>query len=330
MIVRRPAVLFAGLIAIAVAALAIALASGSADISLRETIDALLGKGPESIRSLIMDLRLPRALTAFSVGGLLAVAGVLMQVLLRNPLAEPYILGSSGGAAVAALLAMLLGLGSVVIDVAAFGGAMAATLLVFSIAHGTGSWAPARLLLTGVVLAAGFSAATTLLLALSPDHNLRGMLFWLMGDLSFAFEPWRTLWLLVALVTLGTLAARHLNVLSRGELQAAIVGMPVIRFRYLVFAAASLATALSVTAVGVIGFIGLVVPHSVRLVSGSDHRVVVPASALAGGSLLVIADTLARTIMAPRQLPVGALTAAIGVPLFLILMSRSRDSQSIS
>jgi iron complex transport system permease protein len=178
-----------------------------------------------------------------------------------------------------------------------------------------------------VVLAAGFSAATTLLLALSPDQNLRGMLFWLMGDLSFAFEPWRTLWLLALLVVTGTLAARHLNVLSRGELQAAIVGMPVAGFRYLLFAAASLATALSVTTVGVIGFIGLVVPHLVRLASGSDHRIVLPAAALAGGSLLVIADTLARTVMAPRQLPVGALTAAIGVPLFLILMSKSRDSR---
>jgi len=327
MFIGRPAVLFSGLIAIAVVALIIALASGSADISLSETMAALRGNATENTRALILDLRLPRALTAFSVGGLLAVAGVLMQVLLRNPLAEPYILGSSGGAAVAALLAMIFGLGSILIDLAAFGGAMAATLLVFSIAHGTGSWAPARLLLTGVVLAAGFSAATTLLLALSPEQNLRGMLFWLMGDLSFAFEPWRVLWLLVALIVAGTLAARHLNVLSRGELQAGIVGMPVVGFRYLVFAAASLATALSVTTVGVIGFIGLVVPHLVRILAGSDHRIVVPASALAGGSLLVIADTLARTIMAPRQLPVGALTAAIGVPLFLILMSRSRGSR---
>jgi iron complex transport system permease protein len=310
--------------------MSVALASGSADISLAETVDALFGKGAENTRSLILELRLPRALTAFSVGGLLAVAGVLMQVLLRNPLAEPYILGSSGGAAVAALLAMIFGLGSLVIDLAAFGGAMAATLLVFSIAHGTGSWAPARLLLTGVVLASGFSAATTMLLALSPDQNLRGMLFWLMGDLSFAFEPSRTLLLLAFLVASGTLTARHLNVLSRGELQAAIVGMPVTGFRYLVFAAASLATALSVTSVGVIGFIGLVVPHLVRLVSGSDHRILIAASALAGGSLLVVADTLARTIMAPRQLPVGALTAAIGVPLFLILMSRSRESRPIA
>ena len=324
MLAGRQIVLFAILAGITLLSMLFALASGSADIGLGDAFAVLAGSAPDPAHALIAELRWPRALTAFSVGGLLAIAGVLMQVLLRNPLAEPYILGSSGGAAVAALLAMMLGLGSLVIDVAAFGGAMAATLLVFSIAHGTGSWAPARLLLTGVVLAAGFSAATTLLLALTPEQNLRGMLFWLMGDLSFAYEPGRVLWLLLALATGATLAARHLNVLSRGELQAAVVGMPVRSFRYIVFAAASLATALSVTTVGVIGFIGLVVPHLVRLIAGSDHRIVVPASALAGGSLLVIADTLARTIMAPRQLPVGALTAAIGVPLFLVLMSRSR------
>jgi iron complex transport system permease protein len=320
----RTGALFAFLLIIVAAAFTLALALGSADISLLETLQALRGEAPEKTRSLVNDLRLPRALTAFGVGGLLAVAGVLMQVLLRNPLAEPYILGSSGGAAVAALLAMSLGMGSLVVDMSAFGGAMAATLLVFAIAQGTGSWTPTRLLLTGVVLAAGFSAATTLLLALSPDQNLRGMLFWLMGDLSFAFDPLRCLLLLALLVVAGTLSARHLNVLARGELQAAIVGLPVRTFRYLIFAAAALATALSVTTVGVIGFIGLVVPHLVRLVAGSDHRVVLPASALAGGALLVIADTLARTVMAPRQLPVGALTAAIGVPLFLILMSRIR------
>ena len=324
MLAGRTGALFAILLIIVAAAFTLALALGSADISLLETLQALRGEAPERTRSLVNDLRLPRALTAFAVGGLLAVAGVLMQVLLRNPLAEPYILGSSGGAAVAALLAMSLGMGSLVVDMSAFGGAMAATLLVFAIAQGTGSWTPTRLLLTGVVLAAGFSAATTLLLALSPDQNLRGMLFWLMGDLSFAFDPLRCLLLLALLVVAGTLSARHLNVLARGELQAAIVGLPVRTFRYLIFAAAALATALSVTTVGVIGFIGLVVPHLVRLVAGSDHRVVLPASALAGGALLVIADTLARTVMAPRQLPVGALTAAIGVPLFLILMSRIR------
>lgn len=327
MFTGRNGLLFAAMLLLVGTAFLVALASGSADVSVADMLRALRGDAPPQIHALVMELRLPRALTAFAVGGLLAVAGVLMQVLLRNPLAEPYILGSSGGAAVAALLAMMLGMGSAVIDISAFGGAMAATLLVFSIAHGTGSWTPTRLLLTGVVLAAGFSAATTLLLALSPDQSLRGMLFWLMGDLSFAFEPARCLWLLGLLVIGGTLGARHLNVLSRGELQAAIVGLPVSGFRYLIFVASALATALSVTTVGVIGFIGLVVPHLVRLVAGSDHRIVLPASALGGGALLVVADTMARTIMAPRQLPVGALTAAIGVPLFLVLMSRVRQER---
>lgn len=321
----RYGLLFAALVAGVAACFVFALASGSADIGFFDAMRAVGGSGTDEVRTLILELRLPRTLTAFAVGGLLAVAGVLMQVLLRNPLADPYILGTSGGAAVAALLAMLLGLSSTVIDLAAFGGALAATVLVFSIAHGTGSWTPTRLLLTGVVLAAGFSAATTLLLALSPEQQLRGMLFWLMGDLSFAYEPARSLLLLLLLTILATLVARHLNVLARGELQAAIVGLPVTGFRYLVFVASSLATAVAVTTVGVIGFVGLVVPHLMRIIVGSDHRVIVPASALAGGALLVVADTLARTIMAPRQLPVGALTAAIGVPLFLFLMSRSRN-----
>jgi iron complex transport system permease protein len=301
-----------------------ALVSGSADISTAEIWKSLSSSTPDNARNVIMDLRLPRALTAFGVGGLLAVAGVLMQVLLRNPLAEPYILGTSGGAAVAALLAMMLGLGATLVDLSAFTGALVATLLVFSIAQGTGNWTPTRLLLTGVVLAAGFSAATTLLLALSPDQNLRGMLFWLVGDLSFSYSPGQSLWLLAIITIAGLIAARHLNVLARGDLQAAIVGLPVAGFRLIIFAVTALATAISVTTVGVIGFIGLVVPHLIRIIAGSDHRIVLPASALAGGTLLVIADTLARTVLAPRQLPVGALTAMIGVPLFLILMNRSR------
>jgi iron complex transport system permease protein len=321
----RYGLIIAAMLLLSAASLVFALATGSVAVSLYEALSALAGGASDDVRTLVLELRLPRALTAFAVGGLLAVAGVLMQVLLRNPLAEPYILGTSGGAAVAALLAMLLGLSSVIIDFAAFGGALAATVLVFSIAHGTGSWTPTRLLLTGVVLAAGFSAATTLLLALSPEHQLRGMLFWLMGDLSFAFEPTRTLILLLFLTVAAMLFARQLNVLARGELQAAIVGLQVNSFRYAVFIASSLATAIAVTTVGVIGFVGLVVPHLVRIIAGSDHRIVVPASALAGGTMLVVADTLARTVLAPRQLPVGALTAAIGVPLFLVLMSRSQN-----
>ncbi|HNP35903.1 MAG TPA: iron ABC transporter permease [Woeseiaceae bacterium] len=321
---KRRKLFFVALVILACAAFLFALANGSADISLADVFRALQGTAEANTETLVIDLRLPRALSAFAVGGLLAVAGVLMQVLLRNPLAEPYILGTSGGAAVAALTAMLLGMSGLVTDLAAFAGALAATLLVFSIARGSGSWAPTRLLLTGVVLAAGFSAATTLLLALSPEHQLRGMLFWLMGDLSFAYEPARLLILLAFLTLLSSLAARQLNVLARGELQAAIVGLPVTKFRYLVFLASSLATALAVTAVGVIGFVGLVIPHLVRIIIGSDHRALVPAAALAGGILLVFADTLARTLLAPRQLPVGALTAIIGVPLFLLLMRRSQ------
>ena len=322
----RPQALFSMLFLFGIVAGVLALTSGSADISAAEIWQSLSGGAPDNVRRLIVDLRLPRALTAFGVGGLLAVSGVLMQVLLRNPLAEPYILGSSGGAAVAALLAMMFGLGAIAIDFAAFGGAMAATLLVFSIAQGSGSWTPTPLLLTGVVLAAGFSAATTLLLAISPDQNLRGMLFWLMGDLNYAYAPAQSLVLLAIITAAGIIAARNLNVLARGDLQAAIVGLPVTGFRMLVFAVTALATAISVTTVGVIGFIGLVVPHLIRIAAGSDHRIVLPASALAGGILLVVADTLARTVLAPRQLPVGALTAMLGVPLFLILMSRSRQS----
>jgi iron complex transport system permease protein len=267
---RQPALFIAGLGMLAVCSLIIAVGSGSASPGFGAMWQTLTGAAPANIRELIWDLRLPRALTAFGVGGLLAVAGVLMQVLLRNPLAEPYILGTSGGAAVAALFAMMTGLGSALVDVAAFGGAMGATVLVFTVAHGTGSWTPARLLLTGVVLAAGFSAATTLLLALAPDRNLRGMLFWLMGDLSFAFSPGRSLIVLALLVAAGGLAARHLNVLARGELQAAILGLPVAAFRLAIFAVTSLAVAVSVTTVGVVGFIGLVVPHLVRLLAGSD------------------------------------------------------------
>ena len=320
----RPSLLFPVLVLLSLVAGLLALVSGSADISTSEVWQSLSGNAADNARNVIMELRLPRALTAFGVGGLLAVAGVLMQVLLRNPLAEPYILGSSGGAAVAALLAMMLGLGATLVDLSAFAGAMFATLLVFSIAQGTGNWTPTRLLLTGVVLAAGFSAATTLLLALSPDQNLRGMLFWLVGDLSFSYSPAQSLWLLAAITVAGLIAARDLNVLARGDQQAAIVGLPVAGFRLIIFAVTALATAISVTTVGVIGFIGLVVPHLIRILAGSDHRIVLPASALAGGTLLVMADTLARTVLAPRQLPVGALTATIGVPLFLILMSRSR------
>ena len=322
---KRTHMIFIGLILISFSAIIIGLMSGSADISVKEFVSFFSQDNSSSIKSLVMDLRLPRVLSAFAVGGLLSVSGVLMQVLLRNPLAEPYILGSSGGAAVAALMAMSYGLSAFWIDTAAFSGALSATFLVFWIASTSGNWGPSRLILTGVVLASGFSAITTMILALSSEQSVRSMLFWMMCDLSFAYSPEYLLWLLVIISLLAMIASRYLDIMSRGELQATTLGIRVPILRTAIFSVTALATALSVTAVGVIGFVGLVVPHTVRLVTGNKHRIVIPASVLMGGSLLVISDTLARTILAPRQLPVGALTALLGVPLFLFLMKKSHS-----
>jgi len=308
----------------AIVCLLFALAVGSVALTPSQIWDGLIGQESGLSRTLVAELRLPRALSAFATGGLLSIAGVLMQVLLRNPLADPYILGVSGGAAVLALLAIMLGLGGIWIDAGAFAGALGATLLVFGLAHGQGAWTPVRLLLTGVVLASGFAALISLMLALGPDSSLRGMLFWLMGDLSFAGRPLAHLGLLALSVAGGLLVARQLNVLAHGELQAEALGVAVRPLRIGIYVASSLITAVAVTNAGSIGFVGLVVPHLMRMWIGQDHRRLIPAAALAGGSLLLLADTLARTVVAPRQLPVGALTALIGVPLFLVLIGRRR------
>lgn len=274
---------------------------------------------------LVVSLRLPRALTAFAAGALLATSGVFMQVLLRNPLADPYVLGVSGGAAVGALAAMLAGLAAILVQASAALGALAATLAVFSLAHGRGGWTPTRLLLTGVVVAAGCGALVSLLLALGEEARLRGMLFWLMGDIGFAASPGPLLLLTAVAIPFGMLIARSLNVLARGDLQATTLGVAVRPLRIGIYVVSSILTAATVTTVGSIGFVGLVTPHLVRQLTGADHRLLVPAAALSGGALLVLADTLARTALAPRQLPVGALTALVGVPLFLVLMSRGRQ-----
>ncbi len=309
------------------AALAAALSIGSGHVGPLDVIDVALGQGEPAIRDIVLRLRLPRALAAFGTGASLALAGVLMQILLRNPLADPYILGTSGGAAVAALTAMLAGAGSLVIDSAAFGGALGSTLLVFFIARYHGNGSPGRLLLTGVVIASGWGAVISLILATAPDANLRGILFWLMGDFTFAGSPWPTLIVAACAVGAGLALARSLNVLSIGDAPAALLGLQVRPVRTLVYLLSALLTALAVTTAGAVGFIGLVVPHLVRLVSGSDHRTLIPGAALAGGILLVSADLVARTIIAPRQLPVGAITAIIGVPLFLFLLSRTTVSE---
>lgn len=310
------------LVLAALLALAVSLLSGSVALSMSQVWQSFTGDGGALANALVLDLRLPRALTAFAAGGVLALAGALMQVLLRNPLADPFVMGVSGGAAVAALCAMLLGFAGAMIDAAATLGALATTLLVFTLAHGEGGWTPARLLLTGIVVAAGASAAVSILLALGDENQLRGMLFWLMGDLSLSSQPWSLLALLLIALVVTLPFARHLNVLSRGEMQARVLGAPVRGMRIGIFIASSVLTAATVTAAGPIGFVGLVTPHLVRLMVGADHRVLLPASALLGGTLVMIADLCARVMFAPRQLPVGALTAIAGVPLFLLLMRR--------
>jgi iron complex transport system permease protein len=303
----------------AVAAVAASIAFGSSGI---DAPWERFAAGDPLVRTIVLELRLPRALAAFGAGVVLALAGVLMQALLRNPLADPYVLGVSGGAAVGALGVMLAGLAGIAVDAGAAIGAFAAMLLVFAVAHGPGGWTTTRLLLTGVVVAAGCGAIVSLLLSLSDDLRLRGMLFWLLGDFGYVRTPWSLLMLALVAIPAGLLVARPLDALARGELQARLLGVPVRGLRIGIYVAASVLTAAAVTTAGSIGFVGLVTPHLVRLAAGSSHRVVIPASALAGGALVVIADLLARTIVAPRQLPVGALTALIGVPLFLLLMRR--------
>ncbi|MCG5516861.1 iron ABC transporter permease [Ectothiorhodospira sp. 9100] len=301
-----------------------AVAVGSVPLTPAETLAVLTGGGEPLHRTLILELRLPRTLAAFATGGLLAVAGALMQVLLRNPLADPYVLGLSGGAAVGALLAMLAGLGTVVVSGSAFIGAMISTLIVFGLAHGTGSWTPTRLLLTGVVVAAGWGAFISFMLAVSPTEELPGMLYWLMGDLSHARSLWPAWTVLVIVVLAAMPLGRSLNVLARGPMQAAALGVAVRPLEWTLYIVAALVTATAVTVAGSIGFVGLVVPHMLRLVLGNDQRIILPASALAGGILLTLADTLARTMIAPQQLPVGVITAMLGVPVFLYLLHRSR------
>jgi len=314
----------AGLVLLSILVMMFAVTVGSAQSGMFKVLWVFSGGGTGLERTLILDLRLPRVLSAFAVGGLLSVAGALMQVLLRNPLADPYVLGLSGGAAVGALLAMLAGMGGFVVSGSAFAGALLATLLVFGLAHGSGSWTPSRLLLTGVVVAAGWGALITLILAMTPAARLPGMLYWLMGDLSHSGQPWPGLLVLLLACLLVLPLGRSLNVLARGSLQAAALGVAVRPLEWLVYLLASLLTATAVTMAGAVGFVGLVVPHMLRLVLGNDQRLILPACALAGGILLVLADTLGRTVIAPEQLPVGVITALLGVPTFLYLLYRSR------
>lgn len=320
---RIPAA-FALLALAAVAAFAVALSLGSVAIDLPSVLRALFATGDETQRAIVRELRLPRAIAAFATGGCLALAGALLQVLLKNPLADPYVLGVSGGAAAGALATMLLGVAGWLVPAGAFGGAFISTVIVFGLARGRGPWSPQRLLLTGVVVAAGWGAVVALILSLAPETQLRGMLFWLIGDLSAAPAAWSTLAALLLALAAALPFAGDLNALARGETTAAALGVDIDRLPWLLFALAAFLTAAAVTTAGAIGFVGLVVPHAVRLVLGNNQRVLLPAAVLGGGALLLIADTLARQVSAPAQLPTGVVTALIGVPTFLYLLWRGQ------
>jgi iron complex transport system permease protein len=320
---RRPLTGLGILILISLLGFLLAIVSGNLSFSVEQYIAALFGNDTEQMATrVIHELRLPRAMLAFITGGLLAMAGALLQVLLRNPLADPYVLGISGGAAVFALVCLALGLVSWQVNIGAFIGALLAMLLVFGLSHGHGSWSPTRLLLTGIVLAAGWGAIISFILSVAPQSQLRSMLFWLMGDLSYASYVLPGFIVLLTGLLLSLMTARHLNVLALGALQAGALGVPVERLRWQIYVLASLLTAAAVVQAGSIGFIGLIVPHMLRLTGMHDYRFLLPASVLAGGSLLIIADTLARSMFTDINLPVGVITAAIGVPVFIFLLYR--------
>ncbi len=311
------------LILLAMISFLLSLLSGSVDLSLGQLLRELFQPQNDLAGQVLREIRIPRALAAFTTGGLLALAGVIMQVLLRNPLADPYILGISGGAAVGALSAILLGLGGWWMSNAAFAGALLSVVLVFGIANKFGRWSVTRLLLTGVVISAGWGAVINVLLTSSSSNNVQSMLFWLMGDLSQSRVGFGHLTVLLAGILGGLYLSRSLNVLVRGELVAASLGVNIKAMRLLLYLSASLLTATAVTIAGSVGFVGLIIPHMLRLLGARDHRLLLPCSVLLGGSFLVIADALARTIIAPQQLPVGVVTAIIGVPSFLVILRGS-------
>lgn len=321
---RQALLVIASLSLLSLGAVVISLLVGSVQMPLIEVLSGLFDPTVPST-TVVRDLRLPRTLAAFACGGLLALAGALMQVLLRNPLADPYILGISGGAGVGALVAIFLGFGVAALNGFAFAGALLATLVVFGLAHGDGSWTQTRLILTGVMVAAGCGAIITLLLSIAPEARVRGMLFWLMGDFSQGVDPTLALVGVAMVAVLSMPLARDLNVMIRGSETATSLGVSLRLVRTAIYFLASAATAISVMTAGAVGFVGLVIPHLVRMVVGNDQRILLPCALFAGGIFLVLADTLARSLIAPQQLPVGVVTAMIGVPTFLFLLNRSRS-----
>jgi iron complex transport system permease protein len=310
------------LITLAALVCALSLFSGSSDVTAGQALAALLGHADEAARSVMLEVRLPRLLAAFGVGSVLALAGVLLQALFRNPLADPYVLGVSGGAAVLALLAMLFGAAMWMVQSAAIVGALGAVVLVYALGRGGGT---GRLLLMGVVFASTCGALVSVMLAVADSGRVRGMVFWLAGDLDWASNPHASWIAACVAVVAAVVLARPLNVLAAGEIRARTVGLDFEGWRAIVFATAATLTAVAVVSAGTVGFVGLITPHMVRLFfRTTNHRIVAPASALLGGTLLTAADLAARTVASPRQLPVGAIMALVGAPLFIVLLRRTR------
>ena len=295
---------------------------GSADLPLPTLLEALLFPDDSVSSRILWELRLPRVMAAFLTGGLLALAGLMMQTLLQNPLADPYVLGTSGGAAVAVLLGFMLGIPVSMHPLLAIAGAAASTiLLVFIVGRHLGQQRE-TLLLGGIILTTGWGALITFLLTTSPQQNLPGMLFWLVGDLGNNPDLLLPFVTLLFILLIALLIAKPMNLLLLGDQQAQTLGIPVSRLRLLLLTLAVIATSIAVATAGPVGFIGLVTPHLLRLIIRSDHRWLVPCAVLLGGSLVMLADLLARILIEPRELPVGIFTAMIGVPVFLLLLKR--------
>lgn len=317
---------FAILIVVALVVVLGAVAIGSVPLSLGEVARALRGQ-PSTESLIVWQLRVPRVLLAFLVGGGLGVTGAALQALVRNPLADPYLLGLSGGAGLGAVAAIALNAGVAwAVPLAAFAGAIAAVALVYRLAVVSGRRLDPRvLLLAGVVVGAFASAIMSAIIVLSNAAQLRNAIMWLLGGLGGA--SWDALLLLVlySVPPLGVLwyVARQLDLLALGEETAAYLGANPERLKRVVYIAASLLTAASVATCGIIGFVGLVIPHAVRRTWTPLHRILVPASFLTGGVFLVLADALARTVLRPVELPVGVITALVGVPLFAVLLRRT-------
>lgn len=303
-------------------------AVGSVDLSAGQIATALSSGAVDVPGQIIWQLRVPRVASAFACGALLALSGAILQALLRNPLADPYILGISGGAAVGALTAMLLGFTAIAINFAALGGAIATLALVLALSLLARDRGMLTLLLTGIALSAGFSALIALILTIAPAAQLHSMLFWLMGDLNHSGNPGIAWLVLVLIGAVSFILAPTINVLVLGEAEAKSLGVNLRLAQSALILIAAVATATAVVEAGSIGFVGLVVPHLIRLARISDHRWLLPAVIMAGGSLVTLADTLARTIVSPMQLPVGILTIFLGVPVLLVLLHRQVAGRS--